>query len=159
MYRTVPAPMLRSVFFLHLWSIMVKIPCSHFREGVAAIWKGIFQAVNNQHSDNGIGKDFAKVGNTGRGSFAFREEDERQKSCKHGSCCYGCNRQDALYRCHNYCSPASLSFVFLLAKRQRIMHAMDGSMKFPLPNTARQAAEHPSPVRPACGSLFFPTDR
>src|SRR5699024_3496913 len=106
----------------------------------------IFQAVNNQKSENCRRKRSSQILYVPRRFFPRRKQKKGKKSCKHGSQDHRRYCNDLL--CYSHLDPSSLfSTGFLNSVSIISMAAMEGIMKLSAPNIHRQSREIPRPRR------------
>ena len=113
----------------------------------------VLEAVDEQQPDDREGQDGAEVTDE-RGRLAPLGEDEKgEKARRHRAEHDGHDGDHALRDGHGHRAGSSFFCDLLLTRKQTMMSAIAGSMKPSLPNTARQSAAQPRPVRAGRWSL------
>src|SRR5699024_1886272 len=80
-------------------------------------------------------------------------EEEGEKAGQHGGGDHRQDGQDALRKGHGHGRFTSRTKVLRVSRKLRMISAMAGTMKLPLPKSSRQTSEQPSPTRAGRWSL------
>ena len=104
----------------------------------------IFQAVDDQHTEDGCRKRFAQILYVSWSRFPGGKQQERKKSCGHGAKRAERDRDDLLCQCHAM-SPAFSMGVRNMVRRHR-MPAIVGIIKESGPKSRRQTTEAAMPA-------------
>ena len=130
-----------------------------FREAMAAGEDAyVFQAIDDEQSENRRGENFPEILNIFRSGASCRKYEERKETGQHGGEDYhGCG-YDLLCKCHGCSPPFSVSFAISaegltrvsrglrIAVRRIRIASIAGMIKLSAPNAMRQIRESASPM-------------